>query len=262
MTEQQIRVAEIINGWVGAVRGDSRHAEILRIYNSYRPLARGYAVQPGDAYCAVTASAAYIKAGIAAHTGTECGVGKWIEIAQSKGIWIENDAYVPRIGDACCYDWEDTGVGDNLGSPDHIGIVTESNGAAFVVTEGNINGGKVGKRTMQVNGRYIRGFIAPDFAAIAAGGAATRDKSKTGDELTALIDKRVARAIENSMGRMITEIGDIPWEGVRAEMRQLLDAGAIDGGTAHNVNPDDIGLPLNIVRALVGAKRYVEKLPK
>ena len=30
-----------------------------------------------------------------------------------------------------------------------------------------MNGGKVGKRTMKVNGRYIRGFITPDFDMIA-----------------------------------------------------------------------------------------------
>lgn len=41
-----------------------------------------------------------------------------------------------------------------------------------------MSGGKVGKRTMQVNGKYIRGFITPDFDAIAkkiggaSGGAA------------------------------------------------------------------------------------------
>ena len=36
-----------------------------------------------------------------------------------------------------------------------------------MVTEGNMNGGKVGKRTVKVNGRYIRGFITPDFDMIA-----------------------------------------------------------------------------------------------
>ena len=170
MTEQELRnkVASIMLGWEGAVRGDSRHAEILSIYNSHKPLARGYTVQKNDAYCATTASAAYIKAGIAAYTGTECGVGQWVEIARKKGIWVENDAHVPKVGDAICYDWDDTGTGENLGYPDHVGIVISASGSSFVVIEGNINGGKVGRRNMQVNGRYIRGFICPDFKAIAA----------------------------------------------------------------------------------------------
>lgn len=45
--------------------------------------------------------------------------------------------------------------------------MTEVGNGSFVVTEGNMSGGKVGKRTMKVNGRYIRGFICPKFAEIA-----------------------------------------------------------------------------------------------
>lgn len=182
-------VCDIMNSWVGSTRGDAKHREILSIYNNHKPLARGYAVQVNDAHCATTTSAAYIKAGIAAYTGTECGVQKYIEIAQSKGIWTENDAYVPKKGDACVYDWDDNGVGDNRGSGDHIGIVTEVNGtSSFVVTEGNMGGGKVGKRTMQVNGRYIRGFITPDFDAIAKAigykGGDTDSTQQPADETT------------------------------------------------------------------------------
>lgn len=172
MTGNELRrkVADIINAWDGATRGSAKHLEILNIYNNYKPLARGYRVQVGDAHCATTTSAAYIKAGIAEYTGTECGVGKYVEIAKKKGIWTENDAYTPKVGDACVYDWQDRAnyaTTDNTGAPDHIGIVTKVGGGTFVVTEGNMNGGKVGKRTMKVNGRYIRGFITPDFDMIA-----------------------------------------------------------------------------------------------
>ena len=170
MTGNNLRqkVCDIINGWVGATKGSTKHLEILDIYNGYTPLARGYKMQVSDAYCATTVSAAYIKSGIAEYTGTECGVQKYVEIAQKKGIWTENDAHVPGLGDACVYDWDDSGVGDNTGAGDHIGIVTQVSGkASFVVTEGNMSGGKVGNRTMQVNGNYIRGFITPDFDAIA-----------------------------------------------------------------------------------------------
>ena len=172
MTGNELRrkVADIINAWDGATRGSAKHLEILNIYNNHKPLARGYRVQVGDAHCATTTSAAYIKAGIAEYTGTECGVGKYVEIAKKKGIWTENDAYTPKVGDACVYDWQDGAnyaTTDNTGAPDHIGIVTQVGGGIFVVTEGNMNGGKVGKRTMKVNGRYIRGFITPDFDMIA-----------------------------------------------------------------------------------------------
>ena len=169
MTENELRqkVADIINAWVGATKGSAKHLEILEIYNTHRPLARGYTVKVTDAYCATTASAAYIKAGIAEYTGTECGVGKYTLVAKGLGIWVEDDAHAPKIGDACVYDWDDNGVGDCTGAGDHIGIVTATGGGKFTVTEGNMSGGKVGKRTMAVNGKYIRGFICPDFAAIA-----------------------------------------------------------------------------------------------
>lgn len=170
MTEAKLRqkVADIINGWIGAQRGDATHKRILSIYNNHKPLARSYPVQISDAYCATGASAAYIEAGISDYTGTECGVERWVDIAKAKGIWQENDAYRPGVGDAICYDWDDSGVGDNHGYSDHVGIVVAVSGDAITVTECNINGGKVGQRVLMVNGRYIRGFICPDFRAIAA----------------------------------------------------------------------------------------------
>lgn len=169
MTEMELRqkVADTINAWIGATKGSAKHLDLLSVYNTYRPLARGYKVQVNDAYCATTVSAAYIRAGIAEYTGTECGVEKYVQIAKAKGIWVENDAYTPKMGDACVYDWQDNGVGDCTGAGDHIGIVTQPGASSFVVTEGNMSGGKTGTRTMKVNGRYIRGFIAPDFALIA-----------------------------------------------------------------------------------------------
>ena len=202
MTENQLRqkVADIINAWVGATKGSAKHLEILEIYNSHKPLARGYKMQVKDAYCAATVSAAYIKAGIAEYTGTECGVEKFTVVAKGKGIWIENDAHTPKIGDACVYDWDDTGKGDCTGAGDHIGIVTQEGASSFVVTEGNMTGGKVGKRTMAINGKYIRGFICPDFATIAkklggtSGGTATAGGPtiytvKSGDSLSKIAAK-------------------------------------------------------------------------
>ena len=203
MTEQQLRqhVCDIINGWIGATKGSAKHLEILKIYNEYRPLAVGYTVKVTDAYCATTVSAAWIKAGIAPYTGTECGVGRFIRIAQDKGTWIENDGYVPKLGDAIVYDWEDSGVGDNRGSGDHIGIVTQTGSSSFVVTEGNTSGGKVATRTMQVNGRYIRGFIAPDYAAIAkALGGETIPTENDPDTTTKSIEEIAKEVIAGKWG--------------------------------------------------------------
>ena len=173
MTELQLRqkVANIINGWVGATKGSAAHKEILTTYNTFdhAPDTVKYAVQPWDDYCDTTASAAYIKAGVAKWSGTECGVERHTKIAKKLGCWVEADNNVPDIGASCVYDWQDNGQGDCTGWADHIGIVTwvSADKKRFIVTEGNMSGGVVGKREIEVNARYIRGFICPDFAAAA-----------------------------------------------------------------------------------------------
>ena len=53
---------------------------------------------------------------------------------------------------------------DCTGVPDHVGTVTEvyEKAGYFVVTEGNYSNA-VKKRTLLINGRYIRGFISPKY---------------------------------------------------------------------------------------------------
>lgn len=48
-----------------------------------------------------------------------------IEAAKKMGCWQENDAYVPSPGDGILYAWQDNGIGDNTGNPDHDCTVTE-----------------------------------------------------------------------------------------------------------------------------------------
>ena len=215
MTENQLRqkVADIINAWVGATKGSAKHREILEIYNGHKPLARGYKMQVKDAYCAATVSAAYIKAGIAEYTGTECGVEKFVQIAKSKGIWVENDAHFCHVGGACVYDWDDDGKGDCTGAGDHIGIVTQVNSAAgtFVVTEGNMSGGKVGKRTMAINGKYIRGFICPNFADIAKklGGSSSGTATTSGPTIYTVRSGDTLSKIAGTYGTTVDTLAEI-----------------------------------------------------
>lgn len=83
------------------------------------------------------------------------------------GRWKEDDAYIPQIGDVLYYDWHDGGIGDCTGAPDHVGIVTDVTGKRLCIVEGN-KGTKseVATRTVMVNGRYIRGYGCPDYAAL------------------------------------------------------------------------------------------------
>jgi hypothetical protein len=173
MTESQLRerVVDLMRGWCGATKGSTTHYNILNVYNSHKPLARGYAIKPYDDYCAATASAAWIGAGVASVAVTEVSVPKMVTLAQQAGIWVESDAYRPQPGDAIIYDWQDSGSGDNHGSPDHVGIVERVDGGGIHVIEGNMSGGRVGRRTVPVNGRYIRGFVCPRFSRLATGAA-------------------------------------------------------------------------------------------
>lgn len=142
---------------------------IIDGYNAYLPTAvkagcANYAVKYSDEWCATCASNAYIACGIGYLFPVECSCPRMITLAKSMGIWQENDGYVPDPADAVLYDWEDSGKGDNTGTPDHIGIViaVDKSKGTFVVMEGNKNE-SVERRTMSIDGKYIRGFITPKF---------------------------------------------------------------------------------------------------
>ena len=87
-----------------------------------------------------------------------------IDAAKKMGVWKENDGYIAQPGDAVLYDWDDSGKGDNTGWPDHVGTIIETHKSAgyFVVMEGNYSD-SVKKRTLSINGKYIRGFITPKY---------------------------------------------------------------------------------------------------
>lgn len=169
-TEEQLRQKKVavMQGWIGKKEADGSHRVIIDTYNSHKPLARGYAVKYTDAWCATADSAATIKAGLTDIIPIECSCSKLIELAKKKGIWVENDAYVPKPGDSILYDWDDNGTGDNTGAPEHIGVVEKVSQNTITVIEGNKDDA-VGRREIRVNGKYIRGFITPDYSSKATG---------------------------------------------------------------------------------------------
>lgn len=155
-------VVKTIKSWKGKKESDGSHEEIIDIYNAQRNLPRGYKVKYSDPWCAVTVSAVSLTLGYSKIIPIECSCAKMIGHAKIMGIWIENDNYNPSVGDIVLYDWQDNGKGDNVGNPDHIGIITEVSKDCFIVTEGNLNN-SVADRVLQKNARYIRGFIAPRY---------------------------------------------------------------------------------------------------
>ena len=157
-------IVDKMRSWVGCHEGDATHKHIVDTYNAHKPLARGYKVKYTDAWCATTVSAAAIEVGYTDIIPTECSCNKLIEKFQKMGIWVENDAYIPSAGDWVFYDWQDSGVGDNVGTSEHVGMVESYNGKQIVVIEGN-KSDAVGRRVLAVNGRYIRGYGVPKYDA-------------------------------------------------------------------------------------------------
>ena len=169
MTENQLRsnVVSIMKSWLGWSEANGKHKKIIDIYNNYRPLARGYKVQYTDEWCATAVSAAFIKAGLTDIGFTECSCNRMIDLYKAKGRWEERDSYAPKIGDILMYDWQDNGIGNNVGSADHVGLVAAINGTRLTIIEGNKNE-SVSYRSINANGKYIRGYCLPDYASKAS----------------------------------------------------------------------------------------------
>ena len=168
MTEKELRqkVVDTAVSYLGCKEANGSHRKIIDLYNSHKPLARGYAVKYTDAWCSTFASAVAIACGLTDIIPTECGCERHIDLFKKLGSWVENDAYVPSPGDYIFYDWQDGSnyaTTNNTGSADHVGIVVSCDGKTIKVIEGNMSDA-VGYRKLAVNGRYIRGFGVPKYA--------------------------------------------------------------------------------------------------
>ena len=150
--------------WLGYKESNGTHKKIIDTYNSHKPLARGYAVKYTDSWCATFVSAVAIKLGYTDIIPTECSCPKMIEKFKQLGAWNESDSRTPKPGDIIFYDWQDNGVGDNRGNSDHVGIVEKVSGGKITVIEGNYSNA-VKRRTLSVNGKYIRGYGVPKYNA-------------------------------------------------------------------------------------------------
>ena len=146
-------VLDVMRSWIGYSEANGKFRQIIDLYNSYQPLARGYAVQYTDEWCDTAVSAAAIQAGCVDLIGTECGCEKHIEIFKEKGIWIEDGTIVPLPGDIILYNW-DCQAQPNDGYSDHIGYVESVSGQMITVMEGNYNEEVAGE---VIQGKYGNG---------------------------------------------------------------------------------------------------------
>lgn len=155
-------VLDVMRSWIGYSEANGKYKSIIDLYNSHKPLARGYAVQYDDEWCDTTVSAAAIKAGAVDLIGTECGVEKHVDIFKKKGIWQEDGTVTPEPGWIIVYNWDD-GTQPNDGYSDHIGYVESVSGRTITAIEGN-KGEAVARRTLTVGNGNIRGYAMPRYA--------------------------------------------------------------------------------------------------
>lgn len=156
-------ILNIARGWLGYSESNGKFKVIVDLYNSHKPLARGYALKYSDEWCDGFVSACAIKAGATDLIGTEVGVGKHVEIFKQKGIWLEDGTITPNPGDIIVYNW-DKATQPNDGAPDHIGIVEIVKDGYITAIEGNKNEA-VARRTMPLKWGCIRGFARPKYTA-------------------------------------------------------------------------------------------------
>lgn len=162
MSKYANKVVEQAKSWIGKKESNGTHKTIIDLYNSHKPLARGYKVKYTDAWCATFVSAVAIKLGYTDIIPTECGCEQMIQLFKRAGTWEENDNITPKAGDIIFYDWQDSGSGDNRGTSDHVGIVESVTNGMMTIIEGNINN-SVGRRNIAVGARFIRGYGRPKY---------------------------------------------------------------------------------------------------
>lgn len=177
-SENRKRIVNTAKSYIGVVGGSSAHSDILHFFNTVKP--QGYSAKKTDPWCAEFASACAIqtfgKKDAISYFPLSASCPRMIVEAKAKGIWIENDSYVPEIGDFILYDWaDDKPKKDNKNLPDHVGIVEKVKDGSITVIEGNY-GNKVKRRTIKVNGKYIRGFVTPHYDRIKVKGYKKTDE--------------------------------------------------------------------------------------
>lgn len=174
MSKYASKVVEQAKAWLGLKESDGSHKQIIDIYNAQKPLPVGYAMKckangdsKNDDWCAAFVSAVAVKLGYTDIIPSECSCPRMITLFKNAGIWEEDESKTPKPGWILFFDWGDPSTyasTNNTGSPEHVGIVEKVSGGYITVIEGNYSD-SVKRRTLEVNGRYIRGYGVPKYDA-------------------------------------------------------------------------------------------------
>lgn len=214
------KVLDTARGWLGCNEANGTHRQIIDLYNSVRPLPRGYAVKYTDEWCSTFVSAVAIKAGATDIIPRECGCEKQIELCKSMGIWIEDGTIVPKAGDIIFYNWDDSSQ-PNDGYADHVGIVESVGGYTITVIEGNMSE-RVGRRNIRVGHGNIRGFARPRYAQ-SSSKPVQPSKPQAQKDITAIAKEVIAGAWGNGDDRKNRlQSAGYDFNAVQAEVNRIL----------------------------------------
>lgn len=167
LTEKAIRqrVADTALSLLGIKEGTAEYLErIVGTYNSQGKLPRGHRLTATDPSCAATVTVIGIMLGISHIILPECSCSKMIELYRALGLWVEDDAHVPELGDIVMYAWS-AKSGENLLPPDHTDMVVKKEGKTLFILEGNYDD-QVKLRPIPIEYIKTRGFCKPDYAAL------------------------------------------------------------------------------------------------
>ena len=179
VTELRNKLVNYAIQYVGCKQGDTRHQRVIDTFNLISPLPDGWKMTYTAAWCAAFTSACAHACGFDKIIPLSANCGVLVSRAKTMGCWVESDAYTPSAGDIIVYDWQDTGnPANNVGAPDHVGIVASVSGKTMKIVEGNYSTAHTcDYRVMTVNSRFIRGFIVPKYSTLASASEAAKKPS-------------------------------------------------------------------------------------
>jgi LysM repeat protein len=225
--QSRAKAVSIAEAYVGCVRGDARHRDIIDTFNTVEP--DGWPMNYTAAWCATFVSAIAIKqfgkTEAAKMFPLSANCMNIIKGAKSRDIWVENDSFVPSPGDWIIYDWADKGVGDDTTGYDHVGLVKAAANGVITVIEGNRDN-KCAYRMIAVNGRYIRGFVHPKYPEDAAGGSgsSTQKKPSIAEAATGVINGKYGNGDARVAALKKLGFTDAEVKKIQEKVNQILEA--------------------------------------
>jgi hypothetical protein len=220
ITEIRNKVVATAKRHLGCKEGSAEHHAIIDLFNTVKP--DGWKMTYSAAWCAAFATEVLIEALGAADAKKvapmSANCDNMIRHAKEMGCWVENDAYKPKKGEMVLYDWQDTGYGDDKGGADHVGIVEKVSGNTITVIEGNYSD-MVKRRTLQVNGRYIRGYVTPLYSKIATKKPKTKPQKTVLEIAKEVIDGKWSNGDER---KKLLKAAGYDYNAVQKKVNELL----------------------------------------